>query len=206
MISFKKFILIKEQQNSSKNEQFYIRFGDLPEGDFSGIGGDYLKYKPKEYEKGISCFWVKWNEELQRWKVEDQGDADTIQYLLHRPIYLVKGKEVGFGTDGEPLLKKDTIKILAKLNPNDIYAEDINSLEEYPRLSEPYPQWDDLEKKVKIIKNILKNFDNEKNKGSKLLDFYKTELYRIGEEYHKRRDRWAKDHVLKSEFSPERFQ
>jgi hypothetical protein len=199
--------LVNTILESYDGNEFYLRFGDLPKGDYSGIGGDYLKDNPKQYEKGLSCYWVKWNEELQRWSVQDQGDAETIQHLLHRPIYLVKGEEIGFGSDGEPVLKKSTMKILAKLNPNDVYADDINSLEEYPRLSKPEPQWEDLDKKVKIINNILKNFDNEQNRktGSGLLDFYRTELLRIREESFKRSKEWAKTHVLKSNVSPDKF-
>ena len=198
-----KFDALVESLLNTDN-QFYIRFGDLPKGDFSGIGGDYLKHGPKQYEKGISCYWVKWNEELQRWKIDDQGDAETIQYLVDRPIYLVKGEEIGFGSDGEPILKKNTIKILAKLNPNDVYAEDINSLEEYPRLSEPYPEWKDLENKVKFIQRVLSHYEKS-NPNSKLLSDYRTELHRIGDEFLKRQKQWQKDHVLKSNVSPENF-
>jgi len=34
---------------------------------------------------------------------------------------------------------------------------------------------------------------------------YKTELYRIDDEYHKRVKEWQRTHVLKSDVSPENF-
>ena len=206
-----KFDLLVESllNEQFENDDFYLRFGNLPNKEFSRIGRSSKDDTSVSYEKGISCFWARWSNELQRWMIwdADHDQIASLQDISDRPIYLIKGEEVGYGSDGEPVLKKNTIKILAKLNPNDVYHDDLDSLDHYPRLSKPEPQWEDLDKKVKFIQRTLKNFDNEQNKktGSGLLDFYRTELSRIRDEYIKRSREWAKTHVLKSNVSPNNF-
>jgi hypothetical protein len=205
MIKFKEYVLIKE--NIVKRiDDFYLRFGDLPSGDFSAIA-PFHKGDPVTYEKGISCFYARWNEEYQRWMADGMTHQQLVSLndIIERPIYLITGEEIGYGSDDEPLLKKNSIKILAKLKPNDFYDPDNEEiLFEYPRLTKPIPEWNDLENKVKFIKKVISRF-GASNPNSELLSDYKTELYRINDEYIKRNRQWVKDHVLKSDVSPDRF-
>jgi len=153
----------KTLKENTEQDQFYIRFGNVPEGKFSKIGHSIVgKGNEPLYEKGISCFWAKWWPDYQRWFVED-ADHDQVVTLIdvaERPIYLLKGKEIGYGTDGEPLLQKDTIRVLARLQPSDVYHPDLEEyfMDEHPRLSEPYPEWNDLKQKEKFVNRVLSQF------------------------------------------------
>ena len=195
--------ILKEQTNE---DQFYIRFGDLPKGDYSQIH----TFKEPTYEKGVSCFWARWSEEYQRWVIdggESENMDNTLDSLMNesRPVYLLKGKQIGYGHDEEPILQKDTIKVLAKLNLNDIFIPESGEqyLEQYPRLSEPYPEWKDLKQKRRYFERVLSHYS--RYEGTKMYDMYKKELSKVATEEQERKKEWERSHLLKSNVSPDRF-
>ena len=193
--------ILKEYSNQ---DQFYIRFGDLPKGDYSQVHS----FDELTYEKGISCYWAQWSEEYQRWVI-DGGESEHMlnptQEMQDRPIYLLKGKYIGYGHDEEPLLQKDTIKILAKIQFNDVYDPTIGEkyLEQYPRLSEPYPEWKDLKQKKRYFERVLSHYS--RYEGTKMYDMFKKELGKVAAEEQERKKEWERSHILKSNVSPDRF-
>lgn len=103
------------------NNDYFIRFGDIPENEisvvYSGSGdGQYLK----GYEIGVSCYNAK--KIKNTWFIVLPHITKTTLNTLHslyynfdnRKSYLVKGKLVGYGSDGEPLLKN--VKIIKEIN------------------------------------------------------------------------------------------
>jgi hypothetical protein len=201
---------VETLKENTEQDEFYIRFGDIPEGKFSKIGPSIVgKGNEPLYERGISCFWAKWLPDLQRWLISDADHEQLVTLIdvAERPMYLIKGKEIGYGTDGEPLLQKDTIRVLTKLQPSDVYHPDLEEyfMDEHPRLSEPYPEWNDLIQKEKFASRVLSQYSHYAGKNNSLYDMYKTELYRINIEYHKRVKEWQRTHVLKSDVSPDNF-
>ena len=80
--------------------QTYLRFGKFP------VGRKSYNYKENVYEKGVSVF--------KAWKIPgsiarfylDLRECDSYVWgFLDREMNEVAGKEVGKGTDGEPVLK-----------------------------------------------------------------------------------------------------
>lgn len=90
----------------------YIRFGEIPPGEKSQ---EYFRDAPVKYLAGVSVYDAK----LQNGKYHivlpnpcNECTIDTIHGLLldtivskSRRAYLVTGKLVGRGTDGEPLIR-----------------------------------------------------------------------------------------------------
>ena len=79
----------------------YIRFGMPPENGFS------TNHLTHELEKGVSVY-----EAVERDGVLlpifpslKRSAAVSLAWVLDRPCYLVAGEIVGFGSDGEPLMK-----------------------------------------------------------------------------------------------------
>lgn len=104
----------------------YIRFGDIPENEVSGIYRGEVKVGE---EKGVSVYDAvmldgQWRVVLPFPLMKEVGfdlynfiqgtEYDEKEYATeHKPMYLVSGDEVGRGSTNEPLLKN--IKILEKL-------------------------------------------------------------------------------------------
>jgi hypothetical protein len=97
----------------------YIRFGDIPEGERSGVYAQAhmlsRKFTPGDMEKGVSVFDAQWNEDRQRWMIVDVGNFSSLDGLLgqRRPAFLVTGRRVGIGMDEETLLRN--VKIIEPL-------------------------------------------------------------------------------------------
>ena len=102
----------------------YIRFGEIPENEVSGIycGGEV---KVGE-EKGVSVYDAveidgEWRVVLPNPLLKEVGFdlynfISNTKHLVeteHRPMYLVQGDEVGKGTTNEPLLRN--VKIIKEL-------------------------------------------------------------------------------------------
>jgi hypothetical protein len=104
----------------------YIRFGDIPEGERSSIGAapNHLSRRvyPGDKEKGVSVFETEWDEERQRWSIEDVGNYASLAALLDqkRPAFLVKGRIAGIGIDQETLLRK--VVIVQKLEYDQMWV------------------------------------------------------------------------------------
>jgi len=105
-------------------EQFYIRFGDVPEGERSEgyILGESFQ------EMGVSVYDADWDKNFLWWDLNLPGGESgpgTMASLLggDRPIYLVQGKQVGEGADGEPLLRD--VKTVKRLNVWDVMSSGI---------------------------------------------------------------------------------
>jgi len=91
----------------------YIRWGALPKG------GKSRNHATGQPEKGISVYAARYNPFLDAYEYADTALAGAaITYLtVGAKAYLVTGREVGIGSDGEPLLAEDDVKILAELQP-----------------------------------------------------------------------------------------
>ena len=99
----------------------YIRFGEIPAEEKSFI---YRNSVPIGREKGISVYFGKkikglWHACMPNTFKFGQGNTyeSLIDDVLHRSkdvkdqrkTYLVKGKFIGYGSDGEPLIKNARI-------------------------------------------------------------------------------------------------
>lgn len=92
-------------------QQVYIRWNELPRG------GKSRNYATGKLEKGVSVYAAQYNPLLDVYEYADTALAGAaITYLIAgAKAYLVTGKEIGIGTDGEPLLQE--VKIIAELEP-----------------------------------------------------------------------------------------
>lgn len=97
----------------------YIRFGDIPENEVSGIWRDTIKVGE---EKGVSVYEAVMIEGQWRvllpFPIKKEVGFDLYNFIGgvkngNIPMYLVQGDEVGKGTTNEPLLKN--VKIIQKL-------------------------------------------------------------------------------------------
>lgn len=117
----RKFINIVESA-----QQRYIRFGDIPEDERSTIGKSPNIYahimRTSDKEHGVSVFDAEWSEDMQRWAIVNVGNYASLDGLLaqHRPAFLVTGREVGEGIDGEPVLRD--VQIIEQLPYNELWV------------------------------------------------------------------------------------
>lgn len=101
----------------------YIRFGEIPENETSGI---YLSGERIGIEKGVSVYDAveidgEWRVVLPNPLLKEVG-FDLYNFISNtkhlveterRPMYLVQGDEVGRGSTNEPLLRN--VKIIKEL-------------------------------------------------------------------------------------------
>lgn len=78
----------------------FVRYGGLPPGGRSGNHRDQVR------EAGVSVFRARFAS-AGGWQVQLQSDAEHATWLnvRDRPAYRVYGDVVGFGSDGEPVLR-----------------------------------------------------------------------------------------------------
>lgn len=110
-------------------DKYYIRFGDFPKG------GKSKNYATKEMEIGVSAYPAKWNVEKNKWEIDEyQLEEFSALYSLTddvaegngRPVYLVHGQEMNdLGSDGEPMLDINNVKIVKKLEPYEFFSREI---------------------------------------------------------------------------------
>ena len=108
---------------------YYIRFGDFPKS------GRSKNYATGEIEKGVSAYPAKWNVEKNRWEIietqlEEFAALDSLTYDITqgqgRPVYLVQGQELlSLGSDGEPMLDINNVKIVKKLEPYEFFSKEL---------------------------------------------------------------------------------
>lgn len=104
----------------------YIRFGDIPANERSGIGRspNYLKHlsRTSDEEIGVSVFDTEWSPARNRWEIVDVGNFATLDALLldKRPAFLVTGRVVGYGMDEESLLRN--VKIVQQLRYDEMWV------------------------------------------------------------------------------------
>lgn len=118
----------------------YLRFGEIPKSGKSGIGDAwrrqaalYGEIVPTE-EQGVSVYEAvpvdikgakKWRPLVNELQTFMGVYGDSCKGT--RTIYLITGEELPEGgSDGEPLLKADTIEVLKKLSFKDIYHKEID--------------------------------------------------------------------------------
>ena len=143
-------------------DKYYIRFGDIPSG---GKSTNWLMKKP---EKGISAYSVKWNTKHNMWELDTSQLSDigisTLDSLIcnfldkkGRPIYLIYGQELeDMGVhDTEPLLDVNRIKVVKKLQPEEIWIEEFGGND--------WSKLDELIAKVGFKPLLLENLRFEKN-------------------------------------------
>lgn len=100
-------------------KKHYIRFGEIPENEVSGIYRGEIKVGE---EKGVSVYDAveidgEWRVVLPNPLLKEVGFdlynfIQATEYMYeseHKPMYLVQGDEVGKGATNEPLLKNITI-------------------------------------------------------------------------------------------------
>lgn len=119
-------------ENEEPEQEFYVRFGDLPEGGRSQIGAapNWVAHllQTDDHELGVSVYPASWNAGRQRWSIDCDNPASLSELLAQeRPAYLVTGEPIqdddGYdacGMDGEPLLKD--VSILRQLEYRQIYV------------------------------------------------------------------------------------
>lgn len=111
--------VIKKAANSWLNalpDKIYIRFGNLPESGKSEHWQSSIK------EKGVSVYTgaknittdsVVFNEQAGRDGYPEIPVAARVSAEQGRPIYIVTGKKVGYGSDNEPVLRD--VKIITRV-------------------------------------------------------------------------------------------
>lgn len=110
-------------------DKYYIRFGDFP------TSGKSKNWAIGEMERGVSAYPVKWNVSKNKWEI-DESQLEEFEALYNltydianndgRPVYLVHGQETNYlGSDGEPLLDINNVKIVKKLEPYEFFSREI---------------------------------------------------------------------------------
>jgi hypothetical protein len=108
--------------------KYYIRFGDIPEDELSGMGG-------WSNEIGVSCYHAvqidgKFSVALP--PILNNFNFNTLLSKIYHAnagnikVYVISGKRVGTGGDGEPLLKN--IKILRDITSNYVVTTNIKKV------------------------------------------------------------------------------
>ena len=102
----------------------FIRAGNFPT-DITGNPTHSTGYNGSIKERGISVY-SAWRDPKTNKYVLGSGSHELLagqNEVLDRPFYLVEGKVIGEGSDGEPLLDYQSAKIVKQLNPNEIVYE-----------------------------------------------------------------------------------
>jgi hypothetical protein len=94
----------------------FLRFGKFSRYERS------FNFATGEYEKGISVYPAKITEDgvvlddsEYRWmwiRINDMRDNDGVSLFNGRCVFVLTGKEVAKGSDGEPLLRPSSIRVL----------------------------------------------------------------------------------------------
>jgi len=120
---------IQSYKSKFTADKYYIRFGGFPKK------GKSKNYATGEMEIGISAYPAKWNISKNKWEIiEDQLEEFSALHSLTyditegkgRPVYLVHGQELNdLGSDGEPMLDINNIKIVKKLKPHEFFSNEL---------------------------------------------------------------------------------
>lgn len=103
--------------------KYYIRFGEIPDGEKSGIYS-WQEQKIVGSENGVSVYnCCKMGDE---WRIVlptqcKESTLDTLYGLLvdSKDIYILRGDEIGIGSDNEPLIRN--CNVVCKL-PNNYFS------------------------------------------------------------------------------------
>lgn len=124
-----------------RRAKHYLRFGNLPREGKSRVSDSYRHHvyvrtgqEIPKFEAGVSVFDTYWSEILKRWVLPEThgtaasaGEAYASAIAGDRKIFLVTGRRVrgvrGEGSDGEPLLIRNTIEIVSVLSPDEVWEE-----------------------------------------------------------------------------------
>lgn len=82
-------------------DNVYVRFGDLP------TNGISTNHATGEHELGTSVYEAAWDATHGTWHINLRSalcGAMIAGTLSEAPVYLVTGTEVGYGSDGEPVI------------------------------------------------------------------------------------------------------
>lgn len=135
--------------------RYFVRFGDIPKSGRSSINPSIVRmermfdpnYEPNE--GGVSVFetqrkGAKWELVINtdRLQMSAQQLIDELcSPSTRREIFLLTGEELPHGgTDGEPLLVANTIKIVRKLKFEDLDLSQLDMDIDYPGCLEPDPE------------------------------------------------------------------
>lgn len=105
-------------------EDVFIRFSKPPQS------GKSYNYASGEYEPGVSVYRGKQtaNGEVKVFPSTPDELWGVMNFKAHGvDIFVVSGKEIGVGSDGEPLL--ENVKIIRKVNPNQLRQSSKGSVE-----------------------------------------------------------------------------
>lgn len=147
--------------------RYYIRIGEIPENELSKIHrGDAVIGE----EKGVSVYDAefindKWRIVMPYYFKEGQGqtyegliqNVTECRYKINNPskVYLVSGKKVGNGSDGEPVIKN--VKIIKDLT------------EQFKSYQQPYEKsLEELQEMQLTYEQVFDNYildDNQLNKN-----------------------------------------
>jgi len=89
------------------SQDVYLRYGEIPANERS------LNHASREYEDGVSVYNGKLNKQGEvmvtpNTPAQIWGEK-AYSNLTDKPLYIVRGDHVGFGSDGEPVLRNVTI-------------------------------------------------------------------------------------------------
>lgn len=105
----------------------YIRFGDLPTDEHGNLTPSMNGFRGKR-EEGISVYPAYYDPMTKKYILSSGNEVYlTTQGSITegRPAFIVTGKEIGRGyDDGEPVLDPKTVKVIRKINSDDIVFED----------------------------------------------------------------------------------
>ena len=121
---------IQSAKSKFNADEYYIRFGDFPKN------GKSKNYATGEMEIGISAYPAKWNISKNKWEIieeqlEEFGALYSLTYDISegngRPVYLIHGQVLldDLGSDGEPMLDINNIKIIKKLEPYEFFSNEL---------------------------------------------------------------------------------
>lgn len=109
----------------------FLRLGKWPQDERS------LNFVTGEREMGVSAFPLRWDTRTEKWDI-DFAAVDDPEVLAEQfvamigfgrrvrgdrplpPLFLVDGTVIGFGNDGEPLLRN--VSLMEELDPQDLQS------------------------------------------------------------------------------------
>ena len=95
-------------------QNVFIRFGHLPKN------GKSKNYATGESEAGVSCYSAEWDIISGCYHRGSEGlEGAALTYLIKgAEIYLITGRKIGKGSDGEPLIEDAEIVAKLRFNPD----------------------------------------------------------------------------------------
>lgn len=168
----------------------YIRFGDPPK-DKSGRPIASRAYgadgKPFKSEPGVSVMPAWYDPKTKKFVIDGgieiaEGVGDMTSGKGARPAYLVSGKEIGTGSDGEPALDPSSLKVVRTIDYDEIVTADERTITAAGRdlPKEEWPDWDSTPEADELVAKREREHA-ERNAPPSGRDFFTPEAIRSAE-------------------------